>query len=135
MDGTGRDTRKMRGTTAGVQHVARLMRREMTAAEMVLWKAIKDRQLCGLRFRAQHPVSQFVLDFFCPICKLVVELDGGVHDCQSEQDEARSAHLRSYGYHVIRFRNEEVMSSLPEVLEGILQAAAARRPDLRLLDL
>ncbi len=91
----------------------------MTPAEQMLWEALKGKQLDGLRFRAQHPVGQSVLDFCCPACKLVVELDGDVHDLTREQDEARMQHLAAYGYHVIRFRNEEVFSELERVLERI----------------
>jgi very-short-patch-repair endonuclease len=81
-------------------------------------------RLGGLRFRSQHPVGAFVLDFYCPSCKLVVEVDGVVHDQQVEYDEARTEHLNGYGYRVIRFRNEEVLHELPSVLERILAAAS-----------
>jgi len=96
----------------------------MTAAEWRLWQALRVRQLGGLKFRRQHPVGPFVLDFYCPAGKLVIELDGGVHDEQAEQDEARTQHLESYGYRVLRFRNEEVFADLPAVLDRIAQAAS-----------
>ena len=118
-----RDT--IRGTTSGVEANARHLRWSMTPAERVLWEALKGRQLGGLRFRCQHPVGSFILDFYCPSCKLVVEVDGAVHDRQREQDEFRTAHLQAYGYTVLRFRNEEVLTNLKAVLERIAQAASA----------
>jgi very-short-patch-repair endonuclease len=99
------------------------MRRNMTPAEKKLWEALRGKQLGGLKFRAQHPVGPFILDFYCPACKLVVELDGGVHEGQAAHDEARTGQLNDYGYKVIRFRNEEVLGDLPSVLERILAAA------------
>ncbi len=101
---------------------ARQLRRDATTAEQVLWEALRDRRLGGLKFRRQHSAGPFVLDFYCPSCKLVVELDGGVHDGQAGQDEARTRHLEQYGCHVIRFRNEEVFANFASVLERIAQA-------------
>lgn len=82
----------------------------------------------GLKFRAQHPVGPFILDFYCPAYKLVIELDGGVHEKQAEYDEARTRHLNEYNYRVIRFRNEEVLEDLPSVLERILEAVPGSPP-------
>jgi very-short-patch-repair endonuclease len=118
----------MRGTTPGVEAAARQLRRGMTPAERVLWAALRDRQLAGLKFRRQHAVGPFVLDFYCPASRLVVELDGGVHDGQVEQDQARTEHLTGYGYRVLRFRNEEVLGDLEAVLG---QIAAAGLPEAR----
>lgn len=126
MDADEKTTSRFRGTTLGIQQVARAMREEMMPAEQRLWQALKGRQLNGLRFRAQHPVGQFVLDFYCSICKLAVELDGDSHDQRVEEDEARTQRLNAYGYQVIRFRNEEVMADLPGVLDKIRRAAVLR---------
>lgn len=84
----------------------------MTPAEQELWDALQNKRLDGLKFRRQHPVGPFILDFWCPACKLVVELDGEVHDGQMDYDDARTQQLRDYGYRVIRFRNEEVLNDL-----------------------
>jgi very-short-patch-repair endonuclease len=116
-------TSRIRGTTLEIEAAARRLRRNMTPAERILWEALKGKKLSGLRFRAQHPVGPFILDFYCPARKLVVELDGGVHEEQAGYDEARTQQLEDYGYHVIRFRNEEVLTDLPSVLERILQVA------------
>ena len=95
----------------------------MTPAELALWQALRGKQLDGLKFRSQHPVGQFILDFWCPACRLAVELDGGAHEGQEQQDQACTEKLEEYGYRVIRFRNEEVLNDLPSVLERIRQAA------------
>ena len=109
-------------TSAGIV-AARQLRRDATTAEALLWEALRDRRLDGLKFRRQHPVRPFVLDFFCPACKLAIELDGDIHDDQREQDEARTEYLVSLGYRVIRFNNEEVFTVLPTVVGGIARAA------------
>ncbi len=118
-----RTTSRIRGTTPEIEAAARRLRRNMTAAEKKLWGALKGKQLGGLRFRAQHPVGAFILDFYCPACKLVVELDGGAHEDQAAYDEARTRQLTDFGYQVVRFRNEEVLQDLSSVLERILAAA------------
>ncbi len=100
------------------------LRRDSTGAEQLLWEALRDRQPRGLKFRRQHPVKPFILDFYCPSCKLAVELDGAVHDGQAGQDEWRTEYLAQFGYRVIRFRNEEVLADLPAVLGRIAHAAS-----------
>ncbi len=117
----GNNTR-WRRITPELQQAAWRLREQMTPAEAMLWDALRARQLNGLRFRRQHPVGQVVLDFYCPLHKLGVELDGGVHTDRVEEDAARTAHLNSFGYHVLRFRNEEVITNLPAVLEQIAAA-------------
>ncbi len=83
----------------------------MTPAEKRLWSALRNKQLDGLKFRRQHPVGNFILDFYCPACKLVIEVDGKIHDRPSQinRDRARTAKLMEYGYTVLRFRNEQVI--------------------------
>ena len=115
--------RHIRGTTPGVQANARELRRHPTPAEAILWEAIRGRRLGGLRFRQQHPAGRFIFDFYCPSCKLAVEVDGGVHEHQPDQDAFRDEHVAAYGYHVVRIRNEEVYADLPAVLEQILTTA------------
>ena len=123
MDPRDKTTRRIRGTTPEIEAAARRLRRAMTPVELALWQALRGKQLDGLKFRPQHPVGQFILDFWCPACRLAVELDGGAHAGQQQQDQARTEKLEEYGYRVIRFRNEEVLYDLPSVLERIRQAA------------
>jgi very-short-patch-repair endonuclease len=118
--------RTIRGTTRELEDAARTMRRQPTRPEEVLWGALQKKQVAGLRFRRQHPVDRFVLDFYCPSHKLVVEVDGGVHDEQAERDTERTKVLERYGYRVLRFRNEQVMRELPKVVQEIAAAAADR---------
>ena len=128
MNSRRKTTSRIRGTTPEIEAAARRLRRNMTPAEKKLWQALKGKKLGGLKFRTQHPVGPLILDFYCPACKLVVELDGGVHEEQAEYDEARTRHLNEYNYRVIRFRNEEVLEDLPPVLEQILEAARGSPP-------
>ena len=118
-------TPRIRGTTERVDAAARALRRSETAAERVLWTALRGRRVAGVKFQRQHPVVPFVLDFYGPDCKLIIELDGDVHDGQDvqDQDAFRTAFLAAYGYRVLRIRNDEVLHNLPNVLKRILDTA------------
>jgi very-short-patch-repair endonuclease len=120
--------RRVRGVTPELLAAAKELRHRMTPAEQVLWRALQNRQLGGLRFRNQYPVGPFVLDFYCPAYKLVIEVDGSIHEQQTEQDAARTEHLEAYGYRVLRFHNDEVLTNLAGVLERILLVATEARP-------
>jgi len=119
----GVEGRRIRGANEGLVAGAKELRRNMTPAEQVLWSALKGRRAGGLRFRCQHPVGPFVLDFFCPAAKLVIEVDGLIHEQQREQDHARTEHLEDYGYRVLRFTNQEVMTNLDAVVAQIVLVA------------
>ena len=129
MDGDEQMCRR-RGITPEIQQAAWQLRSRMTPAEQMLWEALRDRRLNDLRFRGQHPVGQFILDFYCSRLKLVVELDGGIHDARMEQDAARTAYLGTYGYRVIRFRNENTLTNMPAVLEQITDFAHSSSPSI-----
>ncbi len=88
---------------------------------------LRWRQLEGLRFRCQHPVGPFVLDFYCPALKLAIEVDGKIHCGQAEQNEFRTRLLEAHGCRVLRFCSDAILSDLPSVLARI--AAAGRRLD------
>ncbi len=91
-----------------------------TEPEKVLWNKVSKKQL-GSRFRRQHPVGNYIADFYCHQALLVIEIDGDYHQNPEQQkaDEARSLDLESSGLKVIRFRNEEIMNELAKVLEKI----------------
>lgn len=89
----------------------------------MLWNRLRARRLAGLKFRCQHPVGNFILDFYCPMCRLVVEVDGGIHKRTRERDAERTAILESYGYHIVRFTNEQVTGDIDGVLASILRTA------------
>ena len=99
---------------------ARRLRQRQTDAEAVLWEMLRDRRLRGIKFRRQCPVSRFIFDFYCPAARLVIEVDGSIHDEQRERDEARTAALETHGFRVIRFRNEEIFNAIPAVLARIV---------------
>ena len=95
----------------------------MTPAELTLWESLKQNRLDGFRFKAQQPVNYFVADFYCHKARLIVEVDGDVHDLpdQAEYDTNRTYVLNELGLTVIRFRNEEVLNQLESVLDKIRQ--------------
>ena len=102
-----------------LQPVTRRMRREPTDAERILWEHLSNKKTNGIRFRRQHPIDWFIVDFYSPQNRIVIELDGGIHLKTRKQDEARENHLKGLGYKVIRFRNEEVENNLESVLTRI----------------
>ena len=89
--------RTIRGTTPALEQAAQAMRRQPTSAEEALWGALQKKQVAGLKFRRQHPVGRFVLDFYCASHRLVVEVDGDIHDAQQDRDAARTEVLETYG--------------------------------------
>ena len=99
---------------------ARRMRNNPTEAESVLWKFIRDKQL-GYRFRRQLIIDDYIVDFVCLDKKLIIEVDGKYHSVgeQREFDVTRENKLRSEGYRVIRFTNEEVMLNIEQTVECI----------------
>jgi very-short-patch-repair endonuclease len=102
----------------------RALRRCGTDAEMRLWDLLRSRQLLGLKFRRQHPVGPFILDFFCAGCGLAVELDGGQHFSPEGQahDQRRTAYLARHGVRVLRFTNRELFEEADSVLAQIGRA-------------
>ena len=100
---------------------ARRLRVTMTDAERKLWRTLRDRQVDGLKFRRQHPIGPYVLDFLCEERRLAVELDGGQHT--ADKDAVRTAWLADHGVRVIRFWNNDVLTNLPGVVEMIRQEA------------
>jgi very-short-patch-repair endonuclease len=117
---------RIRGTTPDLVIAARQLRQNLTPAEQTLWQALKNRQLNGLRFRCQHPLGSFIVDFYCPQCRLIVEVDGSIHSQQVEYDLARTKHLNQFGYQVVRFSNQDVMTNLNSVLQQIVTASQSR---------
>jgi very-short-patch-repair endonuclease len=122
-------TRRVRGSWPEIEQRARELRWALTPAEEALWNALLGKRLCGVKWRCQHPVGRFILDFYCPACKLVVEVDGAIHDREedAEHDSARAKALAAYGYRVVRFQNEEIMNDLDSVLAQIREAVQAHR--------
>ncbi|MET7143762.1 endonuclease domain-containing protein [Xanthomonas sp. PPL139] len=103
---------------------ARGLRRDMTDAERKLWRHLRNGGLLGLKFRRQHPMPPYVVDFYCEALKLVVELDGSQH--LEAADAERTRYLQSQGMYVLRFWNNDVMLQADAVLESILYFVGAR---------
>ena len=99
------------------------LRSNMTPAEATLWRALKGRGAGGLKFRRQHGIGPFILDFYCPEYRLGIELDGTSHDYKYEYDEKRTEYLREQGIRLLRFSNQQVFTSLNAVLAEIVSAA------------
>ena len=111
----------------GLLKRCRELRSSGSNAEKRLWSCLRNRQLLGFKFRRQHPVASFIVDFYCHEAKLVIEIDGGQHAerGQSVYDARRTELLQAKGISVIRFWNNEVLQNLEGVLETI---AAMLRP-------
>jgi very-short-patch-repair endonuclease len=111
-----------------VKHRAKELRKTQTKVEQVLWARLRNRGLHGLKFRRQHPIGPYIADFYCAEHRLIVEVDGGIHNAQQEPDKLRGEQLAAHGYRVVRFTNAEVETSLQAVLERIAAACGMQRP-------
>ena len=100
----------------------RALRSTLTPAEATLWKSLKAGQLAGRKFRRQHSVGAYVLDFYCPEERIAIELDGAGHYTASGNlhDAARTAYLNTLGIEVLRFENKLIWSALESVLQTII---------------
>ena len=98
---------------------ARELRRKMTLAEILLWKQLKGKQLCGYDFDRQRPLGRRIVDFYCKDLKLAVDLDGSVHDYTREKDEQRQRELEALGVTLLRFWNYEVKNDIAAVVRRI----------------
>lgn len=101
--------------------LAKQLRQNMTNAERLLWKHLRGKQLNHLKFRRQHPIGNYIVDFVCIEKKLIIEIDGGQHADNKRYDGQRTKYLQKKGYHVIRFWNNEVLQNSTVVLEKILE--------------
>ena len=99
---------------------ARELRKSMTPAETLLWKALKGRGCAGVKFRRQVGIRDFVVDFCSLECRLIIEVDGGIHDAQQQYDAERDDMLRRWGFHILRFSNDAVVYDLSGVLTEII---------------
>ena len=104
---------------ADLVELARELRRRGTPAEALFWELVRDRRLLGLKFRRQHQIGLYLVDFYCHELRLVVELDGEIHRGQQKHDRVRDSWLQSEGIAVLRFPNRRVLDEPEAVLECI----------------
>jgi very-short-patch-repair endonuclease len=109
---------------------AAILRKNMTLAELILWKKLKVRKNFNTKFRKQHPIDIFIVDFYCHEYKLVIEVDGDVHDNEelSEYDLGRTAELNKFGIRVIRFTNDQIIYNINSVITKILETITELAP-------
>ncbi|WP_232778364.1 endonuclease domain-containing protein [Salegentibacter sediminis] len=121
-DHPGYDTSMWKGAPLQNFSKARKLRRDMTSAEEMLWEYLRNNQL-GYKFRRQHPVHYFIVDFYCHQFKLVIEVDGGYHNSKQQKiaDKEREELLEFQDLHIIRFTNEEVIGNVKGIIQRILE--------------
>ena len=102
---------------------ARELRCKQTDAENLLWHLLRGRRLCGFKFRRQHPLAGYILDFYCREAALAIELDGGGHneDSQNAYDEERTRTFEGAGILVVRFWNHDVLNATEDVLKTLYE--------------
>ena len=98
---------------------ARYMRKNMTHAERLFWNAVRNRQFQGLKFLRQKPLLGYIVDFYCAELRLVIEIDGSVHNTSKEYDENRTSDLQLFGIRIIRYTNDQVEYDLKSVLNHL----------------
>ena len=108
------------GATPAIFKIARELRKNPTKAEEFLWQQLRKNQM-GRRFRRQHPTWLYVVDFYCHPLRLVIEIDGGIHEEAEQQiiDKEKTENLESLGLHIIRFSNEQVLFDIDNTLSTI----------------
>lgn len=109
------------GASEEIVKKARDLRKKMTPAEKIVWDKLRDKRLGGFKFRRQHPIWRFIADFYCHEVKIVVEIDGGIHQdrLMKEYDASRSAELERMGIKVLRYLNEDVYENIERILSEI----------------
>jgi very-short-patch-repair endonuclease len=120
----------MRNSTSRANQRAIELRARMSQAEVILWSFLRRRQLAGARFRRQHPLGPYIVDFACIAARLVIEIDGPSHetDAANEHDRRRTRYLEAQGWQVVRYENESIYRHLPDVLEHIAGLILAGPP-------
>ena len=107
--------------------IARRLRRDQTLAEKTLWALVRNRRLGGFRFLRQVSIDRYFADFVCEAAKVIVELDGAAHEGRENYDERRTEVLELYGYVVLRFRNERVLTDPGGMADEILAVLRSAR--------
>ncbi|MCT7953081.1 DUF559 domain-containing protein [Ancylothrix sp. C2] len=98
---------------------ARELRKQQTPAEKLLWQCLRNRQLLNAKFRRQHNIDRFIADFYCHEARLVIEVDGSIHETRKTEDSIRDDWMQQHGFTVLRFTNQEVVNETENVLYAI----------------
>lgn len=111
-----------RFNVATMKLLRRKLRNSMTPAETILWTQIRRKQLSGYQFKRQYSIDRYIVDFYCPQLKLVIEVDGDSHCSESARryDAAREKEIAAHGIKILRFTNNDVYSNLKGVVEAIM---------------
>jgi very-short-patch-repair endonuclease len=109
---------------ANLKQSSRLLRKNLTDSERVLWSRLRGKQLSGVQFYRQKPLADYIVDFYAPQAKLVIEVDGSQHleGQQADEDRRRDKDLESVGLRVLRFNSREVLAEIEAVVEAIYKA-------------
>jgi very-short-patch-repair endonuclease len=118
----------MKGNTQRGKAFARQLRKSQTDAERKLWQQLRSRNLNDSKFRRQHPVGPYIIDFIDINNKLIIELDGSQHQQQQDYDAKRTAFLEQSGYRVLRFWDDDVLLRTDDVMQVILNALGSPSP-------
>jgi very-short-patch-repair endonuclease len=110
-------------------NIARGLRRNATDAEKALWQRLSRRQTGGFKFRRQQPIGKYVVDFVTFDKKLVIELDGGQHKIQKDEDKKRDKWFEEQGFRVLRFWNNDLFENLEGILELVREKLLSPSPD------
>ena len=116
-----RDRQKPMPTKHLIEY-AKVLREQATFPERLLWSRLRRGQVHGHRFRRQHPITGYVVDFCCTDANLIVEVDGNSHIGHARYDHDRQTQLESLGYHVLRVTNDDILKDIGTVVEGIAHA-------------
>ena len=123
-DTTSQTIHRLRVNGSSLRPYAQQMRHEATEAEARLWQCLRNRNVAGAKFRRQHALGRFVVDFACLESHLVIGVDGDIHDFRREYDAMRQQFLEEQGYRVLRFANDAVLRNLECVVGKIADAIA-----------
>lgn len=107
-------------TSPKIRALSKRLRKNQTRPERLLWKVLRNRQVNRLKWRRQHPIGNFIVDFYCAEYRLVLELDGDSHADRINYDEQRTKWLVTRGYHVIRFANREIVKIISGIIDQII---------------
>jgi imidazole glycerol-phosphate synthase subunit HisF len=120
---------KFYGATKEIFEKARELRMNLTEAEEILWRALRNRSVLQIKFKRQHPINFFIVDFYCAEVKLIIEVDGEIHfDPEvAKYDLEREKFLNGIGLKVLRFSNNEVKNQLDYVLKSIKREIIGRK--------